>query len=55
MIKLITEDDMHWVVTKLQEVMDRTKRQTKQIMELQKQLKEIKEFTQEGSKANDGD
>lgn len=43
MIELVTAKDMQDVWTKLQEVMDRTKRQTGQIHELQKQLKQLEE------------
>ena len=41
MIKLITEEDMKWFATKINELIDRTKRQTKQIQELNKRLKQL--------------
>lgn len=41
MIELITGKDLSDVWTKLQEVMERTKRQTKQIQELQRKIKEM--------------
>jgi hypothetical protein len=39
MIELVTSKDILDIWTKLQEVMERTKRQTKQIHELQSKLK----------------
>lgn len=41
MIELATADDLGKIWTKLQEVMDRTKRHTKQIKELQNEKKDI--------------
>ena len=41
MIELVTAEDMKWFGTKLQEVMERTKSPPNQIMELQKQLREL--------------
>ncbi len=41
MISLITEEDITNLWVKFQEVKDRTLRHTKQIMELQKQLREF--------------
>jgi len=40
MIELLTVNDIQGMWTKIQELIDRTKRQTKQIQELQKQVKE---------------
>lgn len=39
MIELVTIKDIQEIWTKLQEVMERTKNHTKQIQEIQKQLK----------------
>lgn len=41
MIELITSKDISEIWTKLQEVMERTKRQTGQIHELQSQVKQL--------------
>ena len=42
MIEIVTSKDIQDIWTKLQEVMERTKRQTGQIHELQREIKEIK-------------
>jgi hypothetical protein len=48
MIEIVTGKDLQDIWTKLQEVMDRTKRQTIQIHELQRKLKiEDKELLKE--------
>ena len=42
MIEIATIKDLQAIWTKLQEVMDRTKKQTKQIKELEKEVKDGK-------------
>ena len=44
MIELVTAKDLSDVWTKLQEVMERTKRQTGQIHELQSKIKELEKL-----------
>jgi len=41
MIELLTAKDMEWFATKINELIERTKRQTKQIQELNNRLKKL--------------